>query len=59
FFGGAMLEALGHPSADLWPSAGWPLAQAREMRQELLWLAELTQQRKPYLLAVHCLCGDP
>ncbi|MGL6112519.1 MAG: signal peptide peptidase SppA [Rubrivivax sp.] len=54
FFSGAMLEALGHPSADL-----WPLAQAREMQQELLWLAELTQQRKPYLLAVHCLCSDP
>jgi hypothetical protein len=29
------------------------------MRQELFWLGELTQQRRPFMLAVHCLCGDP
>jgi protease-4 len=41
------------------PGAGLPAQAAREMQQELLWLAELTQQRRPYALAAHCLCSDP
>ncbi len=41
------------------PVAGLPLQTAREMQHELLWLAELTQQRRPYALVVHCLCADP
>jgi protease IV len=45
---------------DTWlPDAGLPLRAAQEMQQDLLWLAELTQQRRPYALALHCLCADP
>ena len=58
-FGGTVLEALGRHIDGAWPAAGLPLAAAREMQHELLWLAELTQQRRPFVLAVHCLCGDP
>ncbi len=42
-----------------WPGAGLPLPAAREMQHDLLWLAELAQQRRPFALAVHCLCSDP
>jgi protease IV len=59
FFGGTMLEALGRHIDGAWLAAGLPLATAREMQHDLLWLAELTQQRRAFLLAVHCLCGDP
>ena len=59
FFGGTVLAALGSHIDGAWPLTGAPLATAREMQQELRWLAELTQQRRPFLLAVHCLCGDP
>ncbi len=41
------------------PMRSLPLPAAQDMQQELLWLAELTQQRRPYALAVHCLCADP
>jgi protease IV len=59
FFGGTVLEALGSHIDGAWLSAGVPLATTREMQHELLWLAELTQQGRPFALAVHCLCGDP
>jgi protease IV len=59
FFGGTLLEALGSQIDGAWPSTGLPLATAREMQQDLLWLAELTQQRRPFALAVHCFCSDP
>jgi hypothetical protein len=40
----------------------WPDRHAADTAREcskLLWLAELAQQRRPFALAVHCLCGDP
>jgi protease IV len=58
-FGASLFEGLmQHIDAAL-PGAGLPLQAAREMQQELLWLAELTEQRRPYALAAHCLCSDP
>jgi len=59
--GGAAWTGLGLARhIDAWlPDAGVPLPAAHEMKQDLLWLAELTQQRRPYALALHCLCADP
>jgi protease-4 len=57
--GGSVSMALARFTDAQVPVAGLPLQTAREMQNELLWLAELTQQRRPYALAVHCLCADP
>ena len=57
--GGSVFEGLARHIECLVSDAGLPLQAAREMQHELLWLAELTQQRRPYVLAVHCLCADP
>jgi protease-4 len=43
----------------LLPERAMPLPAAQAMQQELLWLADLSQQRRPYALALHCLCADP
>ena len=56
-FGGTVFEGLARQLEALLPSAG--LAAARELRQDLLWLDELTQRRQPFALAVHCMCSDP
>lgn len=58
-FGGSVAEQLASQLDAALPTSGLPPGVAQEMQQELFWLAELTQQRKPFLLAVHCLCGDP
>jgi protease-4 len=58
-FDGTVLEGLASRVDSLLPGAALPLEATREMRHDLLWLAELTQQRQPFVLAVHCLCGDP
>jgi protease IV len=58
-FGGTVAEQLAGRLDAVLPTASVPLAAAQQMRQELFWLGELTQQRKPFMLAVHCLCGDP
>jgi protease-4 len=58
-FGGSVAEQLASQLDAALPMAGLPPGVAQEMQQDLFWLAELTQQRKPFLLAVHCLCGDP
>ncbi len=58
-FGGTVLEGLASRLEAMVPTAGFGLDTARQMQHELLWLAELAQRRKPYLLAVHCLCGEP
>jgi protease-4 len=58
-FDGTVLEGLASRVDALLPGAALPLEATREMRHDLLWLAELTQQRQPFVLAVHCLCGDP
>jgi protease-4 len=57
--GGSVFESLARRIDAMLPDAGLPLHAAREMQHDLLWLAELTQQRRPYALAVHCLCADP
>jgi len=59
--GGSVWAGLGLAQhLDAWrPDAGLPLRAAQEMQQDLLWLADLTQQRRPYALALHCLCADP
>jgi len=62
-----LLELIGSPVLKVltdrlnasWPSPGLPLQAARELQHELVWLADLSQQRRPYALAVHCLCSDP
>ena len=59
WLGASVLEGLARHIDAALPDAGLPLQAAREMQQDLLWLAELTQQRRPYALAVHCLCADP
>jgi protease IV len=57
--GGSVSVGLASHIDALLPDASLPLRAAREMQQDLLWLAELTQQRRPFALAVHCLCTDP
>jgi protease-4 len=58
-FGSSVAERLASQLDAALPTAGLPPGVAQEMQQELFWLADLAQQRKPFLLAVHCLCGDP
>jgi protease IV len=58
-FGGTVAEQLASRLDAVLPTASVPLAAAQQMRQELFWLGELTQQRRPFMLAVHCLCGEP
>ena len=58
-FGGTVVEQLASRLDAALPTASLPLAAAQQMRQEIFWLGELTQQRRPFMLAVHCLCGDP
>jgi len=57
--GASVLEHLARRLEGALPDAGLPLQAAQDMKQDMLWLAELTQQRRPYALAVHCLCADP
>jgi protease-4 len=57
--GGSVYEGLARRIDALLPAAGLPLQGALDLQQDLLWLAELTQQRRPFALAVHCLCSDP
>ena len=38
---------------------GVPLGMAHEVQQELGWLAELADGRKPFAAVTHCLCGRP
>jgi protease-4 len=58
-FGGAVREALLKEVDALLPVAGVAAEAARSMHHELAWLHDLAQQRQPYSLAVHCLCGAP
>ena len=58
-FGGTVREALLKEVDALLPVAGVAAETARTMQHELTWLHELAQQRRPYPLALHCLCGDP
>jgi len=58
-FGASLFEGLARHIEAALPDTGLPLQAVREMQQDLLWLAELTEQRRPYALAVHCLCTDP
>jgi protease-4 len=58
-FGGAMVESLASRVLPAFPGALMPTDMAREAQQEMLWLAEVAQRRKPFQLAVHCLCGWP
>ena len=57
--GSPVLEVLADQVRASWPNSGLPLQAARELQHELVWLADLSQQRRPYALAVHCLCSDP
>ncbi len=57
--GGSVYEGLARRIDALLPAAGLPLQGALDLQKDLLWLAELTQQRRPFALAVHCLCSDP
>jgi protease-4 len=38
---------------------GLPWAAVRDMQDELLWLADMAQHRKPSASVVHCLCAAP
>ena len=58
-FGASVAEGIARGIDAALPDAGLPFQAAQEMRQDLHWLAELTQQRRPFALAVHCLCADP
>jgi len=57
--GASLFEGLARRIGAALPDAGLPLQAVREMHQDLLWLAELAEQRRPYALVVHCLCTDP
>lgn len=58
-FGGNVREALARELEAWLPTAGLAGGAALELRQELSWLAEQAQQRQPFRLAAHCLCGNP
>ncbi len=57
--GASVFEHLARRLDGALPEIVLPLQAAQEMQQDLLWLAELSAQRRPYALAVHCLCTDP
>jgi hypothetical protein len=57
--GASVFDSLASRIDGSWPGAGLPLPAVREMQHDLLWLAGLAQQQRPFALAVHCLCGDP
>ena len=53
---GELLEPLLHTAQ---AGAGLPAGLARQVQDDLGWLSDLTQGRRPYAAAVHCLCGEP
>lgn len=56
-FGGTVFEGLARRFDALLPVTSLPVPD--ELRRDLLWLGDVAQQRRPFALAVHCLCTDP
>lgn len=57
-FGGSVIEPLAARLLAALPRE--PLPQTvLDMQSELVWLADVAQQRRPFAPAVHCLCVDP
>jgi len=52
---GALLEPLLHAAE---AGAGLPAGVARQLQDDFGWLSELTQGRRPFAAAVHCLCAE-
>jgi protease-4 len=63
FFGGSAAHAAAqafapYVKATLAPT-GMPLGAAAEAAQELSWLSEVADKRKPFTAVTHCLCESP
>ena len=63
FFGGSAAQAAAqaispYVKASLAPT-GMPLGAAAETAQELGWLSEVADKRKPFAAVTHCLCESP
>ena len=63
FFGGSAAQAAAQAispylKATLAPT-GMPLGAAAETAQELGWLSEVADRRKPFAAVTHCLCESP
>jgi len=63
FFGGSAAQAAAqafapYVKATLAPT-GMPLGAAAEAAQELNWLSEVADKRKPFTAVTHCLCESP
>ncbi|KQV79736.1 signal peptide peptidase SppA [Massilia sp. Root351] len=63
FFGGSAAHAVAqsvapYVKATLAPT-GMPLGAAAEAAQELSWLSEVADKRKPFTAVTHCLCESP
>jgi protease-4 len=62
-FGGAAVEAMQPAITEAVREAAGPLAalppEIRGLTQELAWLNDLAQQRRPFSAVVHCFCSAP
>jgi protease-4 len=62
-FGGAAVEAVQPAITEAVKEAAGPLAalppEIRGLTQELAWLNDLAQQRRPFSAVVHCFCTAP
>ena len=62
-FGGAAVEAVQPAITEAVKEAAGPLAslppEVRGLTQELAWLNDLAQQRRPFSAVVHCFCTAP
>ena len=59
FFGGSAAKVYGeHARLALLPT-GLPTGVAKEVAQDLGWLNDMANQRKPFMALTHCLCTSP
>ncbi|MES2262304.1 MAG: signal peptide peptidase SppA [Pseudomonadota bacterium] len=59
FFGGSVAHAVAQNVKLGLAQTGMPLGAATEVAQDLSWLSELAEKRKPFMALTHCLCESP